>query len=87
MSTRQPIHLKWLLLQSPILDCRAPSFVDKTSASRQGFRSFSMWKHARASLCARVLIAAKLFVFAFSVRKTAWLNLHTDASVGNDYCP
>ena len=31
-----------------------------------GLRSFRMWKHARASLCASALIATTLLVFAFT---------------------
>lgn len=31
----------------------------------KGLRSFRIWKHARASLCASALIATTLFVFAF----------------------
>lgn len=37
----------------------------KQRATSNGLRSLSMWKHARASLCASALIATTLFVFAF----------------------
>jgi len=37
----------------------------KQRVTSNGLRSFRMWKHARASLCASALIATTLFVFAF----------------------
>ena len=37
----------------------------KQRVTSNGLRSFSMWKHARASLCASALMATTLFVFAF----------------------
>lgn len=37
----------------------------KQRVTSNALRSFRMWKHARASLCASALIATTLFVFAF----------------------
>ena len=37
----------------------------KQRVTSKGLRSFSMWKQARASLCASALIATTVFVFAF----------------------
>ena len=37
----------------------------KQRVTSNGLRSFRMWTHARANLCASALIATTLFVFAF----------------------
>ncbi len=37
----------------------------KQRVTSNDLRSFSMWKHARASLCANAFIATTPFVFAF----------------------
>ena len=63
---RHPIQTKWLWLQSP--DPGLPAAVVtqvKQRVTSNGWRSFSTWKLARASLCANALIATTLFVFAF----------------------
>jgi len=65
-AARNPIQTKWLLLQSPIPGF--PSAVETHAKQRfasNGFFSFKMWKHARASLCASALIATTLFVLDF----------------------
>ena len=50
---------------NPGLPAAVVTHVKQRSASN-GFFSFSMWKHARASLCASALIATTLFVLDFS---------------------
>ena len=65
-ATRHPIQTKWLSLQSPYPGL--PVAVEthaKQRVTSNGLRSFRMWKHARASLWARALIATPLFVCAF----------------------
>ena len=65
-ATRYPIQTKWLLLQSsnPGLPAAVLTHA-KQRVTSNGLRSFRMWKHARANLCASALIATTLFVFAF----------------------
>jgi len=63
---RHPIQTKWLSLQSPNPGLPAAVVTHaKQRVTSNGLRSFRMWKHARASLCASALIATTLFVFAF----------------------
>lgn len=65
-AARHPIQTKWLSLQSP--NPGLPVAVEthaKQRVTSNGLRSFRMWKHARASLCASALIATTLFVLAF----------------------
>ncbi len=64
--TRRPIQTIWLLLHSlnPGLPVTVVTHA-KQRVTSNGLRSFRMWKHARASLCASALIATTLFVFAF----------------------
>ena len=65
-ATRHPIQTKWLWLQSPNPGLPVAVVTHaKQRVTSNGLRSFRMWKHARASLCARALIAITLFVFAF----------------------
>jgi len=65
-ATRHPIQTNWLLLQSliPGLPFAVVTHAKQRSASN-GFFSFIMWKHARASLCASALVATTLFVLDF----------------------
>lgn len=65
-ATQHPIQTKWLQLQSPYPGLPVAVIAHaKQRFMSNGFRSFRMWKHARASLCANALIATTLFVFAF----------------------
>ena len=48
----------------PGLPCPVISHA-KQRVTSNGLRSFNMWKHARASLCASALTATTLFVLAF----------------------
>ncbi|MGB4228539.1 MAG: hypothetical protein WBJ68_18220, partial [Candidatus Dechloromonas phosphoritropha] len=65
-ATWQPIQTKWLFLQSPNPGSAVAVMTHaKQRVTSNGLRSFKMWKHARASLCASALIATTLFVFAF----------------------
>ena len=61
-----PIQTIWLVLHSlsPGLPVTVVTHV-KQRATSNGLRSFRMWKHARASLWAKALIATTLFLFAF----------------------
>ena len=65
-AARHPIQTKWLSLQSPNpgLPVAVKTHAKQRFASN-GFFSFNIWKHARASLCASALIATTLFVLAF----------------------
>ncbi len=65
-AARHPIQTKWLSLQSrnPGLPAAVVTHA-KQRVTSNGLRSFRMWKHARASLCASALIATTLFVLAF----------------------
>ena len=65
-AARFPIQTKWLWLQSP--NPGLPLAVvthAKQRVTSNAWRSFRMWKQARASLCANALIATTLLVFAF----------------------
>ena len=63
---RHPIQTKWLSLQSPNPGLPAAVVTHaKQRVTSNGFFSFRMGKHARASLCASALIATTLLVFAF----------------------
>ena len=65
-ATRHPIQTQWLSLQSPIPGLPVAVVTHaKQRVTSNGLRSFRMWKHARASLCASALIATTLFVLAF----------------------
>ena len=65
-AARHPIQTKWLSLQSqnPGLPVTVETHA-KQRVTSNGLRSFRMWKHARANLCASALIATALFVFVF----------------------
>ena len=65
-ANRPPIQTQWLWLQSP--NPGLPVAVVTHAKQRftsNDWRSFRMWKQARASLCANALIATTLFVLAF----------------------
>jgi hypothetical protein len=65
-ATQHPIQTNWLSLQSPIPGLLVAVVTHaKQRATSNGWRSFRMWKHARANLCAKALLATTLFVFAF----------------------
>lgn len=65
-AARHPIQTKWLLLQSPNPGLPAAVVTHaKQRVTSNGLRSFSMWKQARASLCASALIATTLLDFAY----------------------
>ena len=60
------IQTKWLSLQSPNPGLPVAVVTHaKQRVTSKGLRSFRMWKHARASLCAKALMATTLFTFAF----------------------
>ena len=63
---RRPIQTSWLEFQSPNPGLPAAVLTHaKQRVTSNGLRSFRMWKHALASLCASALIATTLLVFAF----------------------
>ena len=65
-ANRPPIQTKWLWRQSPNPGWPVAVVTHaKQRVTSKGLRSFRMWKHARASLCARALIATTLLVLAF----------------------
>jgi len=65
-ATRYPIQTSWLSLQSPFPGLPVAVVTHaKQRVTSNGWRSFKMWKQARANLCAKALIATTLFVFAF----------------------
>ena len=65
-AARHPIQTNWLSLQSlnPGLPVTVVTHAKQRFASN-GFFSFSIWKHARASLCTSALIATTLLVLDF----------------------
>ncbi len=65
-AAQHPIQTKWLSFQSPNPGLLAAVVTHaKQRVTSNGLRSFRIWKHARASLCASALIATTVFVFAF----------------------